>query len=59
MVEDVYRRLAYKLDEIPNGFPETESGIELKLLTKIFTDVASAWSVSKLVHRQPSEARLM
>lgn len=37
MVEDVYRRLAHKLDEIPNGFPETESGIELRLLTKIFT----------------------
>lgn len=34
---DVYKRLAEKLDELPNGFPATESGVELKLLKKIFT----------------------
>ena len=34
---DVYKRLARKLDDLPNGFPETESGIELKILRKIFT----------------------
>ncbi len=32
-----YRRLAIKLDAIPNGFPATESGIELRLLARIFT----------------------
>lgn len=34
---DVYKRLAKKLDELPNGFPATESGVELKILKKIFT----------------------
>ena len=33
---NVYTRLAKKLDELPNGFPATESGVELKLLKKIF-----------------------
>uniref|UniRef100_A0A7C4ETE4 4Fe-4S dicluster domain-containing protein n=1 Tax=Desulfomonile tiedjei TaxID=2358 RepID=A0A7C4ETE4_9BACT len=36
-MEDVYKRLARKLDELPNGYPETESGVELKILKKIFT----------------------
>ena len=33
---DVYKRLATKLDQLPNGFPATESGVELKILQKIF-----------------------
>lgn len=37
MPDDAYRRLAERLDAIPNGFPATESGIELRLLAKIFT----------------------
>lgn len=36
MAENVYRRLAQQLDAIPNGFPATESGVDLKLLAKIF-----------------------
>jgi NAD-dependent dihydropyrimidine dehydrogenase PreA subunit len=34
---DVYRRLAKKLDELPNGFPATDSGVEIRILKKIFT----------------------
>ena len=34
---DVYKHLARKLDEMPNGFPAAESGVELKILKKIFT----------------------
>lgn len=37
MSDDVYRRLAKKLDEMPNGYPATESGVELRILQKIFT----------------------
>jgi hypothetical protein len=32
---DAHRKLAQKLGAIPSGFPQTESGIELKLLAKI------------------------
>jgi hypothetical protein len=34
---DVYQRLAKKLDKLPQGFPATESGVELKILRKIFS----------------------
>ena len=37
MSEDIYRKLAQRLDAIPNGFSPTESGVELRLLAKIFT----------------------
>jgi ferredoxin len=30
--------LARRLDEIPNGFPRTESGVEIELLAKIFSE---------------------
>ncbi|MEW6439730.1 MAG: 4Fe-4S binding protein [bacterium] len=34
---DVYQRLATRLDELPSGYPATESGVELKILRHIFT----------------------
>jgi len=37
MNEDVYRRLADALDRLPNGFPRTKSGVEIRILTRIFT----------------------
>lgn len=37
MADDIYRKLAKVLDTLPNGFPATESGIEIKLLKKVFT----------------------
>ena len=37
MTDDVYKKLAKVLDSLPNGFPATESGVEIKLLKKIFT----------------------
>jgi H+/Na+-translocating ferredoxin:NAD+ oxidoreductase subunit B len=37
MSDQVYRKLAGVLDTLPNGFPATESGIEIKILKKIFT----------------------
>jgi Na+-translocating ferredoxin:NAD+ oxidoreductase subunit B len=37
MSEEIYRRLAVVLDTLPNGFPATENGVEIKLLKKIFT----------------------
>jgi Fe-S-cluster-containing hydrogenase component 2 len=36
MADDVYRNLAKTLDSLPNGFPATDSGIEIKLLQRIF-----------------------
>jgi electron transport complex protein RnfB len=36
MSDDIYNRLAKVLDALPNGFPATEDGLEIKLLKKIF-----------------------
>ena len=36
MNEDVYQRLAKVLDTLPNGFPSTESGVEIGIFKKIF-----------------------
>jgi len=36
-MDDIYRRLARRLDELPHGFPSTESGVELRILAKIFS----------------------
>jgi electron transport complex protein RnfB len=36
-MSDVFERLARKLDELPQGFPPTDSGIELKILKKIYS----------------------
>jgi Na+-translocating ferredoxin:NAD+ oxidoreductase subunit B len=36
-MDDPYKKLAAKLDSMPNGFPASESGVELRLLKKIFS----------------------
>ncbi len=36
--EDVYRRLARFLDELPAGFPPAESGVELRILRRLFSE---------------------
>lgn len=34
---EIYRELRQHLDKMPGGFPETESGVELRILKKLFT----------------------
>jgi electron transport complex protein RnfB len=36
MSDEVYKKLAKVLDTLPNGFPSTPNGVEIKLLRKIF-----------------------
>ncbi|MBW1990111.1 MAG: 4Fe-4S binding protein [Deltaproteobacteria bacterium] len=36
MADDVYKKLAKVLDTLPNGFPPSPTGAEIKLLKKIF-----------------------
>jgi electron transport complex protein RnfB len=37
MSDDVYRRLAAHLDDLPGGFPSTETGVEQRILRRLFT----------------------
>jgi len=36
-VSDVYKQLARHLDNLPGGFPGTDSGVELRILKRLFT----------------------
>ena len=36
MSDELYHKLAKVLDTLPNGFPATETGVEIKLLKRIF-----------------------
>ncbi len=42
MNESSYQRLAARLDALPDGFPATEDGAELRLLAKLFTPEEAA-----------------
>ncbi len=37
MARDVYERLARHLDDLPGGYPPTPSGVELRILRRLFT----------------------
>jgi ferredoxin len=37
MTDDVYQRLREHLDLLPGGFPATESGVEIRILKRLFT----------------------
>lgn len=38
LMSDIYKTLAKHLDNTPGGFPETESGVELRILKQLFTE---------------------
>ncbi|MEW6718038.1 MAG: 4Fe-4S binding protein [Chloroflexota bacterium] len=54
MTQDIYRKLAQRLDAIPNGYPPTESGVELRLLEKIFTPEEAALASVMRLTTEPS-----
>jgi ferredoxin len=54
MSEDVYRKLAQRLDAIPNGFSATESGVELQLLAKIFAPEQAALAAVMRLTPEPA-----
>lgn len=70
-MNSVFKQLAQHLDQTPNGFPETKSGVELKILAKLFTaeeaELAcnmelkplSSVSIAKRVNRDERETFLM
>jgi Pyruvate/2-oxoacid:ferredoxin oxidoreductase delta subunit len=55
MSEEVYRRLAERLDTIPNGYPATESGVELRILAKIFAPEEAALAAEMRLGFEPAE----
>lgn len=55
MKDEDYRRLAQRLDAIPNGFPSTESGVELKLLARMYTPEQAALAAEMRITHEPAE----
>jgi len=39
---EIYRKLAKHLDNLPGGFPATETGVELRILRRLFTQEEAA-----------------
>jgi ferredoxin len=56
MSQTVYRKLAQRLDAIPNGFPTTDSGVELELLAKLFTPEEAVLAATLRLSHEPAEA---
>lgn len=59
MTEDVYQRLASFLDHLPGGFPATESGVELRILRRLFDEGQAALAVHLTMRPETPEAIAM
>ena len=57
MGQEAYKKLAEKLDKLPNRYTATESGIEVRLLEKIFT-LEEATSAAVMSSKKESAAAI-
>src|SRR5512147_756643 len=54
---DPYAQLASALDRLPNGFPRTAGGVELRILKKIFSPEEAALA-AQLSHKKETAAEI-
>lgn len=45
-MSDIYKKLAVHLDNLPGGYPATDSGVELRILHRLFTKEEAGVAVS-------------
>ncbi len=57
MAKDIYEKLAEHLDNLPGGFPRTESGVEIRILRRLFTPEDAILAVHLTLI--PEEARVV
>lgn len=57
MAKDIYQKLAKHLDNLPGGFPPSETGVELRILKKLFTPEEAELAISAGLI--PEEARVI
>ena len=57
MSEEVYRRLARHLDDLPGGFPPSESGVEVRILKRLFSPEEAGLAVCLTL--VPEEAKVI
>jgi Na+-translocating ferredoxin:NAD+ oxidoreductase subunit B len=56
IMKDIYKKLAIHLDNTPSGFPETESGVELRILKQLFTKQEAELALSLVLILETAEA---
>lgn len=55
-METLYKKLREHLDNMPNGFPASESGVEIEILKRIFTEAeASLFMQLKMKYETPQQ----
>ncbi len=52
---DIYKKLALHLNKTPGGFPETETGVELRILKQLFTKEEAELAAS--MHMIPEQVK--
>lgn len=55
-MSDVYARLREHLDSLPSGFPSTESGVELRILKRLFTPEEAELASNVTIKLEPAAA---
>ncbi len=55
-MKDVYQQLAKHLDNLPAGFPATESGVELRILKRMFTAQEAEVALGLTMFPEPAPA---
>lgn len=55
MSENPYQLLAKRLDSLPNGFPPTDDGVELRLLAELFTPQEAMLAAQLRLSRETPE----
>jgi Pyruvate/2-oxoacid:ferredoxin oxidoreductase delta subunit len=53
-ISEVYEKLAKHLDNLPAGFPPTDSGVELRILKRLFTPAEAAAAVGLTMLPEPA-----
>jgi len=53
---DIYRKLQEHLDKLPGGFPATESGVELRILKKLFSPEQAELALHTQLMPEPAAA---
>jgi Na+-translocating ferredoxin:NAD+ oxidoreductase subunit B len=53
MAEDVYQNLAEHLDNLPTGFPSTETGVEIRILRRLFSSEEAKIAIGLKMKQEP------
>jgi len=53
MTNDIYQNLAKHLDNLPTGFPSTETGVEIRLLKRLFSPEEAKIAVGLKMKQEP------